>query len=97
MGESLLVEGLTDAAGFLVGAFLGWWLASLLGFEVATEGYSISRVLGVALVILGGGLGLRLARRGRARRIQREAEDCAQSKTSAKVAACAPCTLAMTT
>lgn len=63
MGKSLLIGGLTDATGFLAGAFLGWWLASLLGFEVTTEGYGISRVLGVALVILGGGLGLRLARR----------------------------------
>jgi hypothetical protein len=65
MGKSLLIEGLSDAAGFLGGALLGWWLASLLGFEVATEGYSASRMVGVALVILGGSLGLRQARRRR--------------------------------
>ena len=65
MGKSLLIEGLTDAAGFMGGALLGWWLASLLGLEVATEGYSISQMVGVALLILGGGLGLRLARRWR--------------------------------
>ncbi len=68
MGKSLLIEGLTDAAGFMGGALLGWWLASLLGLEVATEGYSTSRVIGVALVILGGGLGLRMARRWRSRK-----------------------------
>ena len=65
MGKSLLIEGLSDAAGFLSGALLGWWLASLLGFEVATEGYSSSRMVGVALVILGGSLGLRQARHWR--------------------------------
>jgi hypothetical protein len=65
MGKSLLIEGLSDAAGFLGGALLGWWLAALLGFEVATEGYSTSRMVGVALVILGGSLGLRQARRWR--------------------------------
>ena len=51
-GRSFLMEGLTDAAGFLGGAVLGWWLAALLGFEVATDGYSTSRSVGVALVIL---------------------------------------------
>ena len=71
MGKSLLIEGLTDAAGFLAGAFFGWWLASLLGLEAATEGYSISRVVGMALVILGGGLGLRLARRWRSAQQQK--------------------------
>jgi len=65
MGKSLLIEGLSDAAGFLGGALLGWWLAALLGFEVASDGYSSSRMVGVALLILGGSLGLRQARRWR--------------------------------
>ena len=72
MGKSLLIEGLSDAAGFLSGALLGWWLASLLGFEVATEGYSTSRMVGVALVILGGSLGLRQARRLRRKHAERQ-------------------------
>ena len=72
MGKSLLIEGLSDAAGFLSGALLGWWLASLLGFEVATEGYSTSRMVGVALVILGGSLGLRQARRWRRKHAERQ-------------------------
>ena len=72
MGKSLLIEGLSDAAGFLSGALLGWWLASRLGFEVATEGYSTSRTVGVALVILGGSLGLRQARRWRRKHAERQ-------------------------
>jgi hypothetical protein len=72
MGKSLLIEGLSDAAGFLGGALLGWWLASLLGVEVATEGYSTSRMVGVALVILGGSLGLRQARRWRRLHAERQ-------------------------
>ena len=72
MGKALLIEGLSDAAGFLSGALLGWWLAMLLGFEVASEGYSSSRMVGVALVILGGSLGLRQARRWRRLHAQRQ-------------------------
>ena len=74
MGKALLIEGLSDAAGFLSGALLGWWLAMLLGFEVASEGYSSSRMVGVALVILGGSLGLRQARRWRRLHAQRQLE-----------------------
>jgi hypothetical protein len=71
MGK-LLMEGFSDAAGFLGGALLGWWLASLLGFEVASNGYSTSRMVGVALVILGGSLGLRQARRWRQLYVERQ-------------------------
>ena len=71
-GKSLLMEGLTDALGFLVGASLGWWLAALLGFEVATEGYGVSRMVGVALVILGGSLGLKQARRLRRAHLEKK-------------------------
>jgi hypothetical protein len=71
MGK-LLLEGLSDAAGFLGGALLGWWLASLLGFEVASDGYSTSRMVGVALVILGGSLGLRQARHWRQLYVERQ-------------------------
>lgn len=69
MGK-LLIEGLSDAAGFLSGALLGWWLADLLGFDVATDGYNASRMIGVALVILGGSLGLQQARRWRRRTVE---------------------------
>ena len=32
--QKLLIEGLTDAAGFVVGALLGWGLASLIGWNL---------------------------------------------------------------
>ncbi|MDR0260473.1 MAG: hypothetical protein LBI76_11765 [Comamonas sp.] len=58
--QQLLIEGLSDAAGFLVGALLGWQLFS--------EGYDAGSIAAIALVGLGGGLGLQQARRWRNRR-----------------------------
>lgn len=64
--KSLLIEGLSDAAGFIGGALLGWGAGRLLGFDIFDAGYSNSSIFGILLVGLGGGLGLQLARRWRA-------------------------------
>jgi hypothetical protein len=67
MSHKLLIEGLSDAVGFVGGALLGFWLGHLLGLDVFAPGYGNSSMGGIVLVGLGGGVGLQLARRWRAR------------------------------
>ena len=67
MNKSLLLEGLSDAIGFVGGALLGFWIGRLLGLDVFEAGYGNASIGGILLVGLGGGLGLQLARRGRNR------------------------------
>ena len=67
MNKSLWIEGLSDAVGFLGGALLGFWIGRLLGLDIFAAGYGNSSIGGIVLVGLGGGLGLQLARRWRAR------------------------------
>lgn len=62
----LLMEGVSDAVGFVGGALAGYWLGRLLGFDIFTEGYGTSSLVGIVLVSLGGGMGLQGARRWRA-------------------------------
>ena len=65
--KSLLVEGLSDAVGFVGGALLGFWAGRLLGLDIFAEGYGNATIGGIVLVGLGGGFGLQLARRWRKR------------------------------
>ena len=65
----LLLEGLSDAVGFVGGALAGYGVSLLLGMDVFAEGYGTASIAGIALVGLGGGLGLHLARRWRAARL----------------------------
>ena len=65
--NKLLVEGLSDAIGFVGGALLGFWIGLLLGLDIFAAGYGNATIGGIVLVGLGGGLGLQLARRLRAR------------------------------
>ena len=57
-----LIEGLTDAVGFLVGALVGYGLSENLGLNVFAEGYSHSSIVAIILIGLGGGFGLQAAR-----------------------------------
>jgi len=61
----LLLEGLTDAAGFVAGALAGYGVATLFGLDIFAAGYGNASIAGIVLVGLGGGLGLQLARRWR--------------------------------
>lgn len=66
--NQLLIEGLSDAIGFIGGALAGYWVSILLGWDLFAEGYGNASIGAIVLVGLGGGLGLQLARRWRARK-----------------------------
>ena len=61
----LLVEGLSDAIGFVAGALLGFWVGQWLGLDIFAQGYGNGTIGGILLTGLGGGSGLQLARRWR--------------------------------
>lgn len=65
MNKSLLIEGLSDAIGFIGGALLGFWIGRLLGLNIFSAGYDNASIGGIVLVGLGGGIGLQMARRWR--------------------------------
>lgn len=67
MSRQLLIEGLTDAVGFVVGSLLGFGLGRLVGLELFAEGYSAGSLVAIALVGLGGGMGLQAIRHLRGR------------------------------
>lgn len=65
MKNNLLLEGLSDAVGFVGGALLGFWLGRLVGLDLFAPGYGNASVGAIVLVGLGGGGGLQIARRWR--------------------------------
>ena len=67
MNKNLWIDGLTDALGFVAGALLGFGLGRLLGLYIFAPGYSNASLGGILLAGLGGGMGVQLARRWRAR------------------------------
>ena len=76
-----LNEGLVDAIGFVAGALVGWLLGRWLGFDFMNEpGYNTPAIIGIALVGLGGGLGVGASRRLAARWAARRAADDRASK-----------------
>ncbi len=64
----LLLEGLTDAVGFIGGVLVAYWIGKLFGFDPLAQGYGGGPIVGIVLAGLGGGAGLQLARRWRAAR-----------------------------
>ncbi len=66
MARNLLLEGISDALGFIGGALAGFWVGRLLGWNIFAAGYGNESIGGIVLVGLGGGLGLQFARRWQA-------------------------------
>jgi hypothetical protein len=62
-----LIEGLTDALGFVVGSLLGYGLGVTFGLNLFAEGYGAGSMVAILLVGLGGGIGLQAARHFRTR------------------------------
>lgn len=65
--RQLLIEGLSDAIGFVGGALVGYWLGQFLGWDIFSQGYSDASIGAIVLVGLGGGGGLQVARLWRSR------------------------------
>jgi ABC-type antimicrobial peptide transport system permease subunit len=62
--KQLLAEGLTDFIGFAGGAFLCYWVGTLMGFNMAVAGNTSNvGIVSVVVMLIGGGAGLKLARR----------------------------------
>ena len=66
--QQLLLEGSSDAIGFVGGALLGWGAAHMLGLDLFAQGYGAGSIAAIALIGLGGGLGLKLPRFWRSKR-----------------------------
>ena len=62
-----LLEGLSDAVGFVTGALLGFGLGITFGLDLFAPGYGTGSIVAIVLVGLGGGMGLQAARHLRAR------------------------------
>lgn len=66
--KQLLSEGLADCIGFAGGAFLCYWLGTLLGFDMAVAGNTSNvGIVSVVVMLIGGGMGLKMARQLMAR------------------------------
>lgn len=72
MSRQLLLEGVSDAVGFVGGALIGFWIGRLLGWDIFAQGYGTDSIGGIVLVSVGGGLGLQIARRWRAKQNQKD-------------------------
>lgn len=57
-----LVEGVSDAVGFVLGGMLGFGLGQLVGWNIFDQSWGPGTIAGIALCGIGGGLGLRVAR-----------------------------------
>lgn len=62
MTPSPWLEGITDAFGFVAGALTGFAIGHQLGLELLAPSYDTPSTIAIALVGLGGGAGLQLAR-----------------------------------
>jgi hypothetical protein len=67
--QKMLLEGVSDAVCFMLGALAGYGLGQAVGVDIFAEGYSNASIVGILMVGLGGGAGLHIARiwRGRQR------------------------------
>ena len=65
--NKLLMQGITDAMGFVGGGLAGMFVARAFGLDIFAQGYGGASIGGILLCGLGGGAGLQLARYVRAK------------------------------
>jgi hypothetical protein len=61
--KSLFMQGVFDAAGFVIGAATATFGAKSLGFDIFAEGYGNNTMIAILLSGLGAGLGVAVARK----------------------------------
>lgn len=62
--KNAALEGLADAAGFVLGALAGWQLGVLFGYDfVNTAGWGLPQLTGLLFIVLGCGIGRMASRR----------------------------------
>ena len=71
--QKLLLQGVSEAVCFMLGALAGYGLTLALGMDIFADGYSGSSIVGIVIVGLAGGAGLHLARIWRERTQARNA------------------------
>ena len=71
--QKLVLECVSDAVCFMLGALAGYGLTLALGMDIFADGYSGSSIVGIVIVGLAGGAGLHLARIWRERTQARNA------------------------
>ena len=69
-----LLEGISDAVGFVGGALAGFWAGKLIGWDIFSAGYDSASIGGILLVGLGGGGGLHLARYWRSKQNAKDSD-----------------------
>ena len=69
-----VMEGVSDAVGFVGGALAGYWAGQWLGLNIFSAGYDYASIGGILLVGLGGGGGLHLARFWRAKQKAKDSD-----------------------
>jgi hypothetical protein len=68
--KTLLLQGAFDAAGFVIGSIVAYFIAGLFGLDLFAEGYGSGSMGAILLSGLGAGLGVAVARKIYRRTIQ---------------------------
>ncbi len=61
--KSLFLQGVFDAAGFVIGSASATFTARAFGFDFFAEGYSSGTIVAILISGLGAGLGVAVARK----------------------------------
>lgn len=75
--QKMLLEGVSDAVCFMLGALGGYALGQAVGIDIFADGYGASGIVGILMVGLGGGAGLHLARIWRGHQASKKQRDAA--------------------
>jgi hypothetical protein len=60
--KTLLLQGVFDAAGFVIGAIAAYFVGKLFGLDLFAQGYGSSSMGAILLSGLGAGIGVAIAR-----------------------------------